>query len=72
MTNYSIENTNRITNEIIIKKKMPKFLSCFVPQTDEQKKREHINKKINSRIKEDQKIFKNTYRLLLLGLFVYF
>lgn len=66
MTNYSTENGNKITNELIIKKSMPKLWSCFVPQTDEQKK----SKQIDNRIKEDQKVFKNTYRLLLLGMFI--
>ena len=32
------------------------------------KKREQINKQINAKLKQDEKIYKATYRLLLLGL----
>jgi hypothetical protein len=72
MTNNSLENGKNITNEIIEKKKMPKLWSCLVPQSDERKKSEQINKQINIRLKQDEKIYKSTYRLLLLGLFIYF
>jgi hypothetical protein len=66
MTNYSFANGNRTTNEIIEKKKMPKLWSCIVPQSDEKKKSEDITKQL----KKDEKVYKATYRLLLLGLFV--
>jgi hypothetical protein len=72
MTNYSFENGHRITNEIIEKKKMPKLWSCIVPRTDEEKKRKQINKQINAKLKQDEKVYKATYRLLLLGWFLIF
>ena len=59
MTNYS--------NEIDKKKTMHKLLSCLFPKTDDDKKSERINKDINARLKRDEKIYKATYRLLLLG-----
>ncbi len=71
MTNYSVENGNKITNEKIEKKKMPKLWSCIVPKNDEEKKREQINKHINAKLKQDEKVYKATYRLLLLGLFIF-
>ncbi len=72
MTNYSLENGNRTTtNEISEKKQMPKFWSCFIPQSDEKKKNEQINKHINAKLKQDERIYKATYRLLLLGLFIF-
>lgn len=58
MTNYSNE---------IEKKTMPKLWSCIFSKTDEDKKSEQINKQINSRLKQDEKVYKATYRLLLLG-----
>jgi hypothetical protein len=72
MTNYSYENGNRTTNEIPEKKKMPKLWSCFIPQSDEKKKSEQINKHINAKLKQDERVYKATYRLLLLGLFIFY
>ncbi|CAF0764408.1 unnamed protein product [Rotaria sordida] len=46
---------------------MSKLWSCIAPKNDEEKKREHINKQINAKLKHDEKIYKATYRLLLLG-----
>ncbi|CAF4819022.1 unnamed protein product [Rotaria sp. Silwood1] len=46
---------------------MPKLWSCIAPKSDEEKKREQINKQINAKIKQDEKLYKATYRLLLLG-----
>lgn len=68
MTNYSFENGNKKTKEIIEKKSMPKLWSCFVPTTDEDKRQKAINKQITTRLKQDEKVYKATYRLLLLGL----
>lgn len=64
MTNCSIENVDRLNRKI----KMPKLWSCIAPKNDEEKKREQINKQINAKLKQDEKIYKATYRLLLLGL----
>lgn len=72
MTNYSFESGKRITNEIIEKKKMPTLWSCFVPTNDEEKRRREITKRIDKKLKKDGKIYKATYRLLLLGLFNFF
>jgi hypothetical protein len=47
---------------------MPKLWSCIAPKNDDEKKREQINKQINAKLKQDEKIYKATYRLLLLGL----
>ena len=69
MTNYSFENGNKKTKEIIEKKSMPKLWNCFVPTTDEDKRQKAINKQINARLKQDEKVYKATYRLLLLGKF---
>jgi hypothetical protein len=69
MTNYSLENGNKTTNSIIEKKKMPKLWSCIVAKTDEEKKLKQVNKQINAKLKQDEKVYKATYRLLLLGLF---
>jgi hypothetical protein len=69
MTNYSCDkNNHRTTNELIEKTKMPKLWSCFVPKSDEEKRSRIINKRIDDRLKKDEKIYKATYRLLLLGL----
>lgn len=46
---------------------MPKLWSCIAPKNDDEKKREQINKQINAKLKQDEKIYKATYRLLLLG-----
>ncbi|CAF1286368.1 unnamed protein product [Rotaria magnacalcarata] len=46
---------------------MSKFLSCIAPKNDEEKKRKLINKQISTKLKQDGKIYKATYRLLLLG-----
>lgn len=46
---------------------MPKLWSCIAPKNDEEKKREQVNKQINAKLKQDEKIYKATYRLLLLG-----
>ncbi|CAF0984318.1 unnamed protein product [Adineta steineri] len=46
---------------------MPKLWSCIAPKNDEEKKREQINKQINAKLKQDEKVYKATYRLLLLG-----
>ena len=46
---------------------MPKLWSCFVPTTDDDKRQKSINKQINNRLKQDEKVYKATYRLLLLG-----
>ncbi len=51
---------------------MPKLWSCIAPKNDDEKKREQINKQINAKLKQDEKIYKATYRLLLLGLFMCF
>ncbi len=69
MTNYSFENGKRTTNEILEKKNMPKLWSCFVPTNNEEKRCQKINKRINAKLKKDGKIYKATYRLLLLGSF---
>ena len=69
MTNYSLTNGHRTDNEIIEKKSMPKLWSCFVPRTDDDKRNQLINKRINAKLKQDEKVYKGTYRLLLLGLF---
>ena len=50
---------------------MPKLLSCIFPKTDEEKKSEQINNQINAKLKRDRKIYKQTYRLLLLGLLLF-
>jgi guanine nucleotide-binding protein G(s) subunit alpha len=63
MTNCSLENVDRINEKI----KMPKLWSCIAPKNDDEKKREQINKQINAKLKQDEKIYKATYRLLLLG-----
>jgi hypothetical protein len=49
---------------------MPKLWSCFVPTNDEEKRSKKVNKRINDTLKKDGKIYKATYRLLLLGLFL--
>ena len=54
---------------------MPKLLSCLGskidrdddPEEEERKRLARQNKKINAVLKRDGKIFKDTYRLLLLG-----
>lgn len=52
---------------------MPKLWSCIAPKNDDEKKREQINKQINAKLKQDEKIYKATYRLLLLGMIkIYF
>jgi hypothetical protein len=52
---------------------MPKLWSCIAPKNDDEKRREQINKQINAKLKQDEKIYKATYRLLLLGReFVFF
>jgi hypothetical protein len=71
MTNYSYENANKITTGITEKKKMPKLWSCIVPKNDDARKRKQIDKQINAKLKQDGKVYKATYRLLLLGL-IYF
>lgn len=48
-------------------KTMPKLWSCIAPKNGEEKERERINKQINAKLKQDEKIYKATYRLLLLG-----
>jgi hypothetical protein len=68
MTNSSIEYVDRVNDKI----KMPKLWSCIAPKNDDEKKREQINKQINAKLKQDEKIYKATYRLLLLGLFMCF
>ena len=71
MTNCSFEYVDRLNDKI----KMPKLWSCIAPKNDDEKKREQINKQINAKLKQDEKIYKATYRLLLLGLrliFLYF
>ncbi len=50
---------------------MPKLWSCIAPKNDDEKKREQINKQINAKLKQDEKIYKATYRLLLLGLNIF-
>ena len=51
---------------------MPKLWSCIVQKkSDEEKKRERKNKEINDKLKQDEKVYKATYRLLLLGLFCF-
>ena len=65
MTNCSLEYVDRINKNV----KMPKLWSCIAPKNDDEKKREQINKQINAKLKQDEKIYKATYRLLLLGLF---
>jgi hypothetical protein len=67
MTNCSLENVDRINEKI----KMPKLWSCIAPKNDDEKKREQINKQINAKLKQDEKIYKATYRLLLLGMTIY-
>jgi hypothetical protein len=64
MTNCSLEYVDRINEKI----KMPKLWSCIAPKNDDEKKREQVNKQINAKLKQDEKIYKATYRLLLLGL----
>ena len=64
MTNCSLESADRINEKI----KMPKLWNCIAPKNDEEKKRKQINKQINAKLKQDEKIYKATYRLLLLGL----
>jgi len=63
MTNCSLDYVNRINEKI----KMPKLWSCIAPKNDDEKRREQINKQINAKLKQDEKIYKATYRLLLLG-----
>ena len=63
MTNCSVEYVDRLDAKI----KMPKLWSCIAPKNDDEKKREQINKQINAKLKQDEKIYKATYRLLLLG-----
>ncbi|CAF0966793.1 unnamed protein product [Adineta steineri] len=46
---------------------MPKLWSCIVSQTDEEKRRAQVNKQINAKLKHDERVYKATYRLLLLG-----
>jgi len=70
MTNSSFENDNKTISRLIEKKKMPKLWSCIVQKTDDEKISEKINKKIDAKLKKDNKIYKATYRLLLLGLFI--
>lgn len=48
---------------------MPKLWSCIAPKNGEEKERDRINKQINAKLKQDEKIYKATYRLLLLGSF---
>jgi hypothetical protein len=67
MTNYSFENGNKTTNGIIQKKKMPKLWSCIVAKTDEEKKQKKVDNKISAKLKQDAKVYRSTYRLLLLG-----
>lgn len=68
MTNNSFESNKKLTDTLIRKKKMSKFFSCIAPKSDEEKKKEQINKQINARLKQDEKVYKATYRLLLLGM----
>ena len=65
MTNCSVEYVDQLNAKI----KMPKLWSCITPKSDEEKRREQINKQINAKLKQDEKIYKATYRLLLLGKF---
>lgn len=68
MTNSSEKIQQKTSNELIEKKKMPKLWSCLFSPNDEDKKSEQINKRINAELKQDEKTYKATYRLLLLGL----
>lgn len=68
MTNSSEAINQKTSNELIEKKKMPKLWSCIFSGDDGDKKSEQINKQINARLKQDEKVYKATYRLLLLGL----
>ena len=67
MTNTAFETSSRTTNELIAKKKMPTLWSCLASTTDDEKRGSHTNKKINAKLKKDKKVYKATYRLLLLG-----
>lgn len=76
MTSASTSQSNsRLTTDLIKKRTMPKLLSCLGskidrdddPEEEERKRLARQNKKINAVLKRDGKIFKDTYRLLLLG-----
>lgn len=58
-------------NKSIEKKTMPKLWTCFMSEDNEEQQRveyeKKINKKINKKLKQDAKVYKATYRLLLLG-----
>ncbi|CAF0746671.1 unnamed protein product [Didymodactylos carnosus] len=43
------------------------LISCFGGKSEDDKKKKQINKQINAKLKQDEKIYKATYRLLLLG-----
>ena len=49
---------------------MTKCWGCVKQQDEETKRSKQINKRINAKLKQDQRIYKATYRLLLLGLFI--
>ena len=72
-TSSSRETSNSATNDLIKKKKMPKLWSCVFPKTegddaaDDDKRRTKKNKEIDAKLKKDGKVYKATYRLLLLG-----
>ena len=68
MTNTAFETSSRTTTTgLIAQKKMPKLWSCLASKTDDEKRDSRNNKKINAKLKKDKKIYKATYRLLLLG-----
>ncbi|CAF1242248.1 unnamed protein product [Adineta ricciae] len=67
MTNRPYENDNNTINKLLEKNKMPKCWGCVKQQDEETKRSKQINKQINAKLKQDQRIYKATYRLLLLG-----
>ena len=77
MTNSSSHETSNPADIDLIKKKkkMPKLWSCVLPKAnsddadddDDDKKRIKKSKEINAKLKKDGKVYKATYRLLLLG-----
>jgi len=62
---YAEQNNHQ--RSVTTKIKMPKLWSCIAPKNGEEKERDRINKQINAKLKQDEKIYKATYRLLLLG-----